>query len=163
MCICKYATKYLKYRSPAITQISRYKTFVLSFPITQTCKSALCSYATQHSDSLKVPRRRRIQCGHGAVNKFARIIRYESLRREIHVNLTDIYQFLSPTERFLISFLYSGPFSRSLNHAGSLVSLQRPLLHYSLPAPGRLFRAILSRRGCLWKTSLVFPHGSRPG
>lgn len=52
----------------------------------------------------------------------------------IHENLLDIYQFLSLAERFLISFLYSVPFFRSLNHAGSLVSLQRPLLHYSLPS-----------------------------
>lgn len=66
----------------------------------------------------------------------------------IHVNLQDIYQFLSPAERFLISFLYSVPFFRSLNHAGSLVSLQRPLLHYSLqtqPSLGSMFSAILWR------------------
>lgn len=66
----------------------------------------------------------------------------------IHVNLLDIYQFLSPTERFLISFLYSVPFFRSLNHAGSVVSLQRPLLHYSLPSQpsfGSMFSGILRR------------------
>lgn len=59
------------------------------------------------------------------------LLYYETLYQS-HVNLVAIYQFLSPAERFLISFLYSGPFFRSLNHARSLVSLQHPLLHYSL-------------------------------
>jgi hypothetical protein len=77
------------------------------------------------------------------------------VRCEIRVNLGDIYQFLSPAERFLISFLYSGPFFRSLNHVGRLVSLQRPLLHYSLPS-ARLFSAILSGELHDWDMALIF-------